>query len=493
MYSKCIVHGVPDLNKLKSASDERKRPFNGPRASTVTLLQLLRAGKVKVDDEFSWNQDTEGKYVGRIEQNGSISCEALGEVAFSPHAFCTAVQRSFGKKGAVSAAEDGMINGVPLGSINDEYRKEKGMKTSTAAKRRTSSSIEYVTKRTKLNMERREKQREKDEENRQLRILEEERSDMTLVAISQVNLTLQKVQTDLARTENKIDDSARKYTVINQEMQLMDERHNQNIQQVSVMINAMQKTMDDITLENIRLNKESTVLREHVAVLESKPLLEVTQNLRREPYKKDSRDPDEVVKKEQNEIFVRETLLYSATLEPDMHKSVLYLDAAEGRTTTEFMSNGTEGLHFHIPNNSKSCTKLADLIEAKQHINVQVVPCELSHMLGSNYFTIHRYLISAWLDTTQIFDNVLESFKNLLTQRLAVPKSGMVVALTWSVRTSTPKFKNPIHCVEELEFLSKQRNASFSCLNSTQYYPWKCGKVIFVLGKLVFQQILMQS
>jgi hypothetical protein len=109
------------------------------RAPTVPLPDLLKDGKVKEGDLFTWKRDIEHRYIGLIQSNGLIFCDRLAVgVPYRPSSFCELVALAYNpdRRGRMSGPNEGLVNGIPLVDIADQYRREHGQVTTSTARKR---------------------------------------------------------------------------------------------------------------------------------------------------------------------------------------------------------------------------------------------------------------------------------------------------------------------------------------------------------------------
>jgi hypothetical protein len=97
---------------------------------------------------FTWRGDIKKLYSGTITPQGTIRCTNLDDtLEFSPSSFCESVAAIYHRKGKISGPEEGLLNGVSLRDIIDQYRQDHNMVT---RKRLVGETNALGHKRTKI-------------------------------------------------------------------------------------------------------------------------------------------------------------------------------------------------------------------------------------------------------------------------------------------------------------------------------------------------------
>jgi hypothetical protein len=124
------------------------------KAPPVRLIHLLRENLIKEGASFWWKYDSEKQYIGTITLDGYIRCEKFQEAvknnAVSPSTFCEFVAKKLGRNGEISISghEDGILDGIPLVDITNEYRKRQGWPVSVNSRSKRRGNHSNISKNT---------------------------------------------------------------------------------------------------------------------------------------------------------------------------------------------------------------------------------------------------------------------------------------------------------------------------------------------------------
>jgi hypothetical protein len=258
----------------------------------------------------------------------------------------------------------------------------------------------------------------------------------------------------------------------------------------------LMKEVEDIRIQMQKKDQDFEKLRQlsekkdqELATFRAKPNLKQDKKpTKKETYAKDKDGKFDSEKEIHNNIFVSSTIDYALYLAGDDIKCVVYLDGPGAHTTETFMNaERPQELMVVTPNFSNTCSLLKDIIEEKGYgDNVEVVQKKLGDLLISNYVGKYESFISIWMDTTQTFPSVLNDLEALFTNQQWIPKSGIILAMTWCLQRS-PEYSNADKCMEEIKNAVKSRNAAYEALPGyKKYFYQNYGGKIFIIGKLVF-------